>query len=862
LRNKYLAIGLFLSLFISSVFASDVALVVKDANNLNYNHEYKVNYILERMGFDVTLIDKNSANVDYSKFALIVIAGRPSNVYSYQFLDSFVADIPVNDYPTVVIDSTYPDDFGWIEPGAVSTIFSNSPKYIKVENAHPILSGHNIGDTILTHIVGGQTVLDLEVSRSKLIPVASFDNSYGTSVISVAEPGQQLFNNKATQARAVFFGITNSLYWTYDAEQLFENAVWWVLADADDDGVLDHVDNCKFDSNPEQLDTDGDGIGDVCDLCPEENAMGYDINKDGCIDDSDNDGVKDNVDNCPNNYNPDQLDSDENGVGDECNILPGASIYLNVDADDVNESATNVNNVVEDGYEVYSDPNWNTNAISMSGDDDGFTDFLIKNNGYVKYWDPDDGLLTNVTEIENGIYSIDTDGDSEEDLIYDDNRKIFLAKEDTDDDGNIEEAKDNEMDYSFDEYYDEDSLTQLLSIVDGDNDGKNDFIIGINITSTYKPSKYWDPDDGILTNMIKTDVDNDNDNEYLVDIDGDFVYEKVYEANKLYNMPDLVVYSIELNTESPMSGNNVNVSAVVKNQGQYNANNFTVEFKVDDASKENKTIVLLENGKSETLVFEWNSIPSGSHTIKIIADADDVIPEESGESNNVKEMEVYATSSSTPTTTILSKGTFTGNLGGAAKKEYRVAELTGFPEQVVIKQGETKEVTGKFLNNLTKSIFNITFTVSGNGFNQSWGKISPENIESITMERFEDVALSFEIPEDAKIYTYPLVLKGTSNVNGIFKSYEAKINLLIQEKGIETTTTTIQPEVKETEEDKSPLSGALSFIKANKISLIIGVGMAGIIILLIVFREKLPKLEFKLKGTKQQYSFKNGWKKK
>jgi len=35
LRNKYLAIGLFLSLFISSVFASDVALVVKDANNLN-----------------------------------------------------------------------------------------------------------------------------------------------------------------------------------------------------------------------------------------------------------------------------------------------------------------------------------------------------------------------------------------------------------------------------------------------------------------------------------------------------------------------------------------------------------------------------------------------------------------------------------------------------------------------------------------------------------------------------------------------------------------------------------------------------------------------------------------------------------
>ena len=78
------------------------------------------------MGFGVTLIDKSSGIVDYSDFALIVIAGRPSNVYSYQILDEFVAEIPVNDYPTVVIDSTYPDDFSWVEPGAIGTIFSNS----------------------------------------------------------------------------------------------------------------------------------------------------------------------------------------------------------------------------------------------------------------------------------------------------------------------------------------------------------------------------------------------------------------------------------------------------------------------------------------------------------------------------------------------------------------------------------------------------------------------------------------------------------------------------------------------------------------------------------------------------------------
>jgi hypothetical protein len=77
------------------------------------------------------------------------------------------------------------------------------------------------------------------------------------------------------------------------------------------------TDVCPGVDDPDQTDTDDDGIGDACDVCPAQ--AGVDQT------DRDGDGVGDACDDCPTVADPEQSDADADGTGSACDACPDAA---------------------------------------------------------------------------------------------------------------------------------------------------------------------------------------------------------------------------------------------------------------------------------------------------------------------------------------------------------------------------------------------------------------------------------------------------------------------------------------------------------------------------------------------------------
>ena len=191
-----------------------------------------------------------------------------------------------------------------------------------------------------------------------------------------------------------------------DTNDVFELYTRTFSMDSEGDGVFDRCDLCPDASDPGQVDADSNGVGDACQACSVGN-------------DPDADGVCGPSDNCPAVANVSQADFDADGAGDAC------------DDDDDNDGLLDT---VETNTGTYVGPtNTGSNPFDADSDNDGVTDGVEVTNGT----NPNSAASATpgvpfhagrvITSTANGAYSVfaaDVDGDGDRDVLsasqYDD----------------------------------------------------------------------------------------------------------------------------------------------------------------------------------------------------------------------------------------------------------------------------------------------------------------------------------------------------------------------------------------------------------------------------------------------------------
>ncbi|MBI2675709.1 MAG: thrombospondin type 3 repeat-containing protein [Candidatus Aenigmarchaeota archaeon] len=794
MRNIFILAVLLIALGSHFADAESIALVVKNSTRLDSTHESRIFNTLADMGYNVTTIDRLSSP-DYAKFDLIVVAGRPLDVYSYQLLDSFAGSLPVRSRPTLAIDTIYPKIWGWTSQGISNQKSSNVQKLYIADNSTGIAAGYSIGQRVDAHVIS-KPIMGLDRAATTFSPVAYGDATSRLFTLATAEANTGYSNGNVTLARNTFFGVPYPVYWSDDTLNLFRKAVKWTMGvlDTDGDALIDRLDNCPLISNPEQEDSDGDNIGNACDACPNDSSN-----------DADGDGICGNIDNCPSDSNPGQADTDGDGLGDLCDAT-----------DDRVDLAIASLVFSSTGYEC-EQMTVNMTARNKGAKDAGSYRVNITVNGqFAKSFDYNESFGANSTRnISLVLSSPETCMGSTSskafvvalvspvaDINQSDNVYRFtvnLASQramDVDNDGILEKARNanGNMADGYEDYSDENNNTAATRI-DGDSDGKADFLIDIGNNGIFE--KYWDPDGIFLADVfsisgyhifdsnnnsrpdkvyyngqlsglreIVRDINNDGTNDTVFDINSNSIMDsndRAWLSNTLLTLPDITVPSIATDPASVTPSAAFKLMPTIRNNGQMAAFNFTVDMLFDGASIGNRTISL-SGGQEQRLEFDAGQRAQGQHTATAIGDKTGRIEESDEANNNATITFSISPAQQEQTVSTASSGTASGSSGGGSSgaPSIRVRKLELFvPNKIEMFRGETASFKASAKNTGTVSLYRIS--INSSGINREWISISPGEIAAAFEGQAKEFNVTVKVPPNDTAKEYEIAFSLEAN---------------------------------------------------------------------------------------------------
>ncbi len=188
----------------------------------------------------------------------------------------------------------------------------------------------------------------LDMGKKEVAAAEGLASAFGENLeiyavqIGDSNKGRELLEKVVAAGGSGYLKPASKLTTSRAMAQFVADVFLW--PDSDGDGVADHIDQCpdtpkgvEVDAVGCPIDSDGDGVPDYLDKCP-GTPKGVEVDAKGCPIDSDADGVPDYLDKCPGTPGGTKVDtkgcpvdSDGDGVPDSLDKCPGTPRGVPVD---------------------------------------------------------------------------------------------------------------------------------------------------------------------------------------------------------------------------------------------------------------------------------------------------------------------------------------------------------------------------------------------------------------------------------------------------------------------------------------------------------------------------------------------------
>ena len=202
---------LFLFGILSFASASDVAYIYHSDSKVDSNFIS----VFTELGLTTDLIDEKELPLDFSKYKFILVGD-----------ERFRKEIPVGDYPSVVVNYHYGTEWGLTDRDGVSQLGSTAPLSVVQDNRKVMVytQAFKRGRIAVPYYYLSNKNKADSLRQVCATKTTSSGHKFG-DVVSYTDAGSILTNGKVAQGNICFFGIVESEFWTSEARELFKDCV-------------------------------------------------------------------------------------------------------------------------------------------------------------------------------------------------------------------------------------------------------------------------------------------------------------------------------------------------------------------------------------------------------------------------------------------------------------------------------------------------------------------------------------------------------------------------------------------------------------------------------------------------------------